>query len=298
MAEHRVTAVRSLEIGISDLAQSKAFYRDVWGLAVVHEDSESCYLRATGPEHHAIVLRQRPSRGLIAVNFAAADRAAVDALYRQVQAAGGSPLGAPGPFGGPGGGYGFAFRDVEGRELRVLSDVARHADAADANDRPRKLSHVVLNAGNADAATAFFIKGLGFRLSDQTKMMDFVRCNTDHHSIAFARDGHVTLNHTAWEMPNWDVLMYGAGRLKRNGYDVEWGLGRHGPGANIFVYFVEPDGYAVEYTTEVQQIDEATHRPGTPKDWERGPNLDRWGFAAPASPRMREAMHGASQSHA
>lgn len=295
----RVSAVRSFEVGVTDLAQSKAFYCDVWGLAAVHEDGDSCYLRATGPEHHALVLHRRPSLGLVAVNLAASDRAAVDALYGRVKDAGGSPLAAPAPYGGPGGGYGFAFRDREGRELRLLSDVKRHADAADVHDRPRKLSHVVLNSVNADAATAFYCGALGFRLSDQTQIMDFIRCNTDHHSIAFARDSATTFNHSAWELPNWDGLMYGAGRLKERGFNVEWGLGRHGPGANIYTYFVEPNGYAIEYTTEVQQIDEATHKPGTPKDWQRGPNrLDRWGFSPPPSERMRTAMHGAGQIHA
>lgn len=295
----RATAVRSFEIGVKDLAQSKTFYSEVWGLSVVHEDADSCALRATGPEHHAIVLHRRPELGLVRVNLAAADRDAVDDIHRQVKAAGGTLLGAPAPFAGPGGGYGFACRDIEGREIRVLAEVARHADVKDVHDRPRKLSHVVLNSVNADAATAFYSQAFGFRLSDQTQIMDFIRCNSDHHSIAFARDQATTFNHSAWEMPSWDGLMYGAGRLKEAGYAVEWGLGRHGPGANIYTYFVEPNGYAIEYTTEVQQIDEATHKPGTPKDWQRGPNrMDRWGFSPPPSERMRAAMHGAGQAHA
>ena len=78
---------------------------------------------------------------------------------------------------------------------------------------------------------------------------------------------------------------------------MEWGVGRHGPGANIFVYFVEPDGYAIEYTAEVEQIDERTHKPGTAEEWAHTKikRPDRWGFAAPPTPRMREAMHGAGQ---
>jgi catechol 2,3-dioxygenase-like lactoylglutathione lyase family enzyme len=295
----RVSAVSSYEIAVRDLAQSKKFYTDVWGLSVVHEDAQSCYLRTTGPAHHAIALHQRSELGLIRINFEAPDRAAVAAILDQVKAAGGTVQGNPAPFGGPGGGYGFTCCDKEGRELRVLSDMAHHKDTKDVADRPRKLSHVVLNSVDVDAARTFFCEALGFRLSDQTQIMDFIRCNTDHHSIAFARDSATSFNHSAWEMPTWDGLMYGAGRLKESGYNVEWGLGRHGPGANIYTYFVEPSGYAIEYTTEVQQIDEATHKVGTPKDWQRGPNrMDRWGFSPPPSERMRAAMHGAGQAHA
>ena len=297
MAETRVTAVRSYEIGVTDLARSIAFYRDVWGLAIVHQDGKSCHLRTTGAEHHAVVLHQQPNVGLIRVNLAAPDHATVDALYAQVGAKGGALLGAPAPYGGPGGGYGFALRDVDGREFRILSDVARHDDAAVQNDRPRKLSHVVVNSADIARATGFLRDALGFRLSDSTNHMNFLRCSTDHHSIAVAAEGSVTLNHTAWEMPSFDALMYGAGRLKENKYAVEWGIGRHGPGANIFVYFVEPDGYAIEYTAEVEQIDERTHKAGTAEDWQKTPikRPDRWGFSGPPSDRMRQAMHGAAQ---
>ena len=52
--------------------------------------------------------------------------------------------------------------------------------------------------------------------------------------------------------------MRGAGRMRKAGYNVEWGLGRHGPGNNVFTYFVEPNGFVTEYTTEVDQVDEAT----------------------------------------
>ncbi len=55
--------------------------------------------------------------------------------------------------------------------------------------------------------------------------------------------------------------MRGAGRLKTNGFNIEWGVGRHGPGDNVFTYFVEPNGFVVEYTTEVEQIDESTYMP-------------------------------------
>ncbi len=35
-------------------------------------------------------------------------------------------------------------------------------------------------------------------------------------------------------------------------------VGRHGPGNNVFSYFIEPNGFVAEYTTELDQIDEAT----------------------------------------
>ena len=67
-------------------------------------------------------------------------------------------------------------------------------------DRPIQLSHVVLNSKDADAAERFAVEKLGFRLSDRTKIMSFVRCNRTHHCIAYARGGLSSLHHIAFEM--------------------------------------------------------------------------------------------------
>lgn len=292
-----IARLRSLELGVTDLARSVEFYRDVWALAVVAEEDGVCCLRATGPDHHVVTLRERPQPALLATEFVAADSGVVDRLHAALVRTGTQVLGTPQPRRAPGGGYGFAFRDPEARELRVFSDVATHADARPAPDRPFKLSHVVLNAKDADREGAFLVDALGFRLSDRTAMMDFYRCNADHHSVALVRTGNVSLNHIAFEMPDWNAVMRGAGRLKEAGFAVEWGIGRHGPGDNVFSYFIDPNGFVVEYTAEVQQIDELLHRPGTPQEWERPANrLDQWGFAGAPNERVRAAMHGAGQA--
>ena len=38
---------------------------------------------------------------------------------------------------------------------------------------------------------------------------------------------------------------------------IEWGVGRHGPGNNVFAYFIGPVGIVVEYTAEVLQVDDS-----------------------------------------
>ena len=45
---------------------------------------------------------------------------------------------------------------------------------------------------------------------------------------------------------------------------IEWGPGRHGPGDNAFNYFIDPFGVVIEYTAEVEQIDDSYRvaRPG------------------------------------
>jgi catechol 2,3-dioxygenase-like lactoylglutathione lyase family enzyme len=297
-----VTGLRSVEFGVANMERSLAFYEDVWQLAPLERDGDAHYFRATGPEHHVVVLRPRDVPGLIRANFAAADRAAVDGLHDRIVKAGGKPLSEPRAIDEPGGGYGFTLRDLEGRELRVLCEVATHRDAGEIHDRPYKLSHLVVNAADTDGSTAFFREALGFRLRDQTAAMDFLGCNPDHHSVAITRRGNVSLNHVAFEVPSLDALMRGSARVRRSGFGIEWGVGRHGPGNNIFAYFLDPNELAVEYTTAIEQVDDATYKPRTAKDWKppiQG-NPDYWGFAEPPSPRFEKATsgHAAMPAHA
>jgi catechol 2,3-dioxygenase len=282
-----------IEFGVPDVAAAARFYGETWGLGAAGGGRDAAYLRATGAAHPIVALRRAPAPELRGVVLAASDKATVDALHARALGHGATVLAVPGPLGGPGDPYGFAFADTEGRRF-VISCTGENGGGADATDRPRKLSHVVLNCRAAERATEFFVDLLGFRLSDRTVMMDFIRCNADHHSIAFVRTGRSGLNHVAFEMPSFDALMRGTGRMKDAGFAVEWGVGRHGPGNNIFNYFIDPHGFVIEYTSDVEQIvDEAAHRVGTPADWKWPPGrVDRWGFADPPSARLRAAMDG------
>jgi hypothetical protein len=40
--------------------------------------------------------------------------------------------------------------------------------------------------------------------------------------------------------------------------DVQWGPGRHTAGDNAFAYFLTPAGYVVEYTADLEEVDDAT----------------------------------------
>ena len=295
MSNSRVTGVRSIELGVRDLHRSAEFYTKVWALEEVSSDGDSIRFRATGGEHHVLTIRERPQASLLGVHFAAADRAAVDQLCAKAKGYGVALAGDPAPLdASDGGGYGFRFETPDGLPMSISSDSAQHTDIVLDRSRPTKISHVVLNSARTDDQVPFFIDVLGFRLSDSTHMMEFLRCSADHHSIAIFRNNGPSLNHVAYELPNIDGLMRGAGRVKRSGFDIEWGVGRHGPGSNVFSYFIEPNGFVAEYTTELDQLDDATHVPQDASYWQKiMPNPDRWGLAGPPSNRMRAAMSGA-----
>jgi catechol 2,3-dioxygenase len=294
MITARVTGLRSVELGVPDLDKSAAFYRDVWGLEDVVSNRDTLHMRGTGAEHHVLTLRARPKAAFLGVHFAAANHDAVNKLHDQAKAHGATITTAPAALvRDEGGGYGFAMRSPEGQPIFISSDVDRFDAGREDRSRPTKLTHVVLNATKTDAELAFFTEALGFRLSDSTDMMEFVRCTSDHHSLALVRTEGPSLNHMAYEMANIDGLMRGAGRMKKAGYNVEWGVGRHGPGNNVFSYFIEPNGFVTEYTAEVDQVDEATHVAHDPVYWRNLPGRpDRWNMVGPPSNRLKVAMGG------
>jgi catechol 2,3-dioxygenase-like lactoylglutathione lyase family enzyme len=295
MTNARVTGVRSIELGVRDLHKSAEFYSKVWALEEIGAEGDSIRFRATGGEHHVLTIRERPKPALLGVHFSASDRGVVDALCAKAKGYGVDGVGQVGPLpASAGGGYGFSFRTPDGLPMSIASDIEQHPDVALDRSRPTKISHVVLNSARTDDQVPFFIDVLGFKLSDSTQMMEFLRCSADHHSIAIFRNNGPSLNHVAYELPNIDGLMRGTGRLMENGFDIAWGVGRHGPGSNVFSYFIEPNGFVAEYTTELDQIDDATHVPQDADYWRKVmPKPDRWGTAGAPSNRMRAAMSGA-----
>lgn len=289
MATPCPTGMRSVDIGVPDVRANARFYADIWRLQPVAERNGSVYLRGSGAYHHIFALHPRQQVELLRIDLAAASRADVDAMHARVKRCGASALEAPGPVHEPGGGYGFAFKDPEGRVFRVIADDERHDAAGPAPDRPMKITHVVLNSPDIERAAAFLVEGLGFKVSDRS-VLTFVRCNSDHHNFAFHPGEASTLHHIAFEMPDIDSVMRGAGRMRDAGYPIEWGIGRHGPGNNVFAYFVGPDDVVIEYTTGVERVDDST-RVGSPGDWiyPEG-RTDLSGVTPPPSARIKAAQ--------
>ena len=286
-----ITHVRHIALNCGAFDECLDYYAGPWGLERLSDsDDRTAVLRATGPEHHVLELHRSDSNSIDHLSLGLADDRAVDAAATGLGAAGVTLLNEPAAVDRPGGGYGFRIADPEGRivELSACTDAV---PAGLVQPTPVKIAHIVLNTADIESLSAWWCEVLGFRVSDWSeRQMVFLRCNSDHHSIAFNRAEWASLNHVAYEVPSLDAFMSSIGRLKRAGHDVGWGPGRHGPGNNAFGYFVDPAGTVPEVTAEVQQVDEATW---VPRIWPRTPELsDRWGTAGPPPAEMRQHMAG------
>lgn len=287
----RLRHLRYVELRTPAFAEAAGFYEDVWGLETVESDTGARWLRGTSDEHHVLHLTEHERVGLGRIAFAVGTPAEVDEAARRLQARGIVPVHGPGPLEQAGGGYGVRFTDPEGRLVEISADV--HAVVPRGRDGavPVGVTHAVLNTTDIDAAVAFYCDVLGLRVSDWSEhQMAFLRCNADHHCIAFNQAEWTSLNHVAYEMTSVDHFMRGLGRLRHHGITPQWGPGRHGPGNNTFSYFTDPSGLVCEYTSEVAQIVEDAW---IAKVWRRVPELsDLWGTAGPPSKEIRCHMAG------
>ncbi len=290
MAPSPISRLRSVALGVTDLAGAEKFFVEVWRLAVSDRSGEAVYLRATGKDHHVLSLHKSDKTALRNVTLRATSADDLQRLEAATKAASGTVVSPIGPIAEPCGGTGLTIRDPHGRLIRIVHGDRLVAETAGDGDRPVRLAHVVLNSRDVPASQKFLADGLGFKLIDRTRIMAFMNCNSDHHTIAFADADNDALNHIAFLMPDLESVMRGGGRLKDAGFPIEWGPGRHGPGNNAFNYFVGPEGIVVEYTAEVEQVDDR-YAVGTPDKWgwPQG-RFDHWGISGPPSARLKEAQ--------
>jgi catechol 2,3-dioxygenase-like lactoylglutathione lyase family enzyme len=273
-----VSEIRYVAYGVPDFESERTFYRDKWGLREVKADGQSAHFAAAGSDELYVVrLRKSPVKRVDVISLAAPDRVSVDQLFERVKAAKCQIIFSPRALDAFGGGYGFRFFSPDGLSFEISSDVARGTlhPIAPHSAVPEKISHIVLHSPKHKALTEFFITVLGFQLSDWLgDFMSFLRCNEWHHRIAVL-PGPPCLNHVAYDMTSVDEMLRGVGKLKRLQTEILWGPGRHTAGNNTFSYFATPNGFAVEYTADLERVTE---------DWKPTVHvpsptvMDQWGI--------------------
>jgi catechol 2,3-dioxygenase-like lactoylglutathione lyase family enzyme len=287
-----VCALRSVALNVPDLAAAEQFYTRVWHLAVADRAPGVLYLRGSGNDHHLLALHQGGGVPQVRqVTLRARSAQALEAIAAATGPAGGLVEQAPADAGDPAGGRTLFIRDADGRRFAIVhGDTQRDADEPPPRDQPVRLAHAVLNAHDIASAQRFLERALGFVLADRTRIMAFMNCDADHHSLALGDTDNDALNHIAFLMPTVDAVMRGGGRMRDAGHPICWGPGRHGPGNNAFNYFIDPFGIVVEYTAEVEQISD-DYRVGSPADWTwPAGRVDQWGIGTLPGEALKAAQ--------
>ncbi|CAD6543166.1 VOC family protein [Paraburkholderia metrosideri] len=134
---------------------------------------------------------------------------------------------------------------------------------------PRTLSHVVLFVPDAAKAEAFYVKRLGFKVTDHFDGVGpFLRPQgtLDHHTLFLIETPPFLkgCEHFTFHMGGPTEVMQAGTRFVEKGYESFWGPGRHRFGSNWFWYFNSPLGCHVEYDADMDLHDDtwdARHAP-------------------------------------
>ncbi|MEU9547270.1 MULTISPECIES: VOC family protein [Streptomyces] len=289
-----LTRVRHVGLGVPDFRKTVEFYRTAWRLQVVDEDSDVVFFgTAAHPEAYVLRVRKDSEKRLDLISFAVDSAEDVDALAERLGTADVPLVREPDRLDTPGGGYGFRFFDPDGRLIEVSSDVEErpYRELEPGESIPQKLSHVVVNSTDILKTKRFYEEHLGFRLSDWLEdRVCFMRVRKDHHILGIAGGPHTSVNHVSFEMRGLDEFMRGTGRLIRGGHDLLWGPGRHSAGDNTFSYFSDPMGNVVEYTTDLELIEDDDN--WKPRTFTTQPEVaDQWGTAGPFEPLLEPMLN-------
>ncbi|ABK71883.1 VOC family protein [Mycolicibacterium smegmatis] len=290
MALHRLD---SIVLGVPDLAAAATFYED-FGL-IPHDGHR--FASTEGGVQLELVHSAR--RRLVSARFAVDDDDDLQRAARELRRSEfAAVLPEPGRL--------HTVEPTTGAEIELITaprlDQAPYAappvNAPGRNDRvdaraagimitdrvrPRRLGHIVIGSPDYETAYAFFVSGLGFKVSDLVKGHGaFLRCSTDHHNVLLQRAPVPFLHHSSWQVDDVDAIGRGAMALLEDHPERHvWGLGRHYAGSNFFWYFKDPANNFAEYHSDMDCIvDDALW---TPEELEGARGLYQWGPPPPAS---------------
>jgi catechol 2,3-dioxygenase-like lactoylglutathione lyase family enzyme len=177
-------------------------------------------------------------------------------------------------------GFGIGFRKSAAAPSSVTAKAERMNKPFDPprSASPTRIGHVVYNIPKAgqEKAAEFYMKRLQFRMTDHTgDLGDFLRCNGshDHHNLFFLTlPNHASFNHVAFEVRDFDEIIFGGKNMRQKGWTPFSPPGRHILGSNLFWYFDNPCGGKVEYFADMDVMDDEFKT----RHWEKSPGIAMW----------------------
>jgi catechol 2,3-dioxygenase-like lactoylglutathione lyase family enzyme len=146
---------------------------------------------------------------------------------------------------------------------------------------PARLQHLALRTPRLDDMVAFY-ESLGFVVSDRVRdeagalRACFLRTDAEHHALALFGAAEARFDHLSCETRDTAAVIAWADRMAANGIPIHWGVGRHGPGNDVFFMVKDPDGNLAEISADLEVCD-ASRPAGTWRHEQRTLNL--WGSA-------------------
>ncbi len=201
-----------------------------------------------------VLVTQGTANRVAFVGYAFPDAAALSDQRAAVAARGVALLANPSPLFDEGA---FAVRDPDGNQvvfgIRPLETVA-------SEPLPGRLQHAVFRTTRLDEMVDFYEQKLRFIPSDKVRDGEgvmracFLRTDIEHHALAIFRSPETRLDHFSFETTDWEHIRRWADDFSVKRVPIFWGVGRHGPGNDLFFMVKDPDDNLVEISAEIEQV--------------------------------------------
>lgn len=126
---------------------------------------------------------------------------------------------------------------------------------------PTDIDHVALVSPDIEREARFLEKVIGFRVSDAKVTKGewdnaFIRFGLHHHDISlFSGAAENKLDHVAWAANDLGHMQLFADKLAQHAYQLSQPITKHGPGANVAMYFYEPGTHRFELNTGMATVE-------------------------------------------
>lgn len=287
-----IVRLSHVDLHVTDLEWSRAYYVDMLGLQVTHEGNGSLYLRAMEERgHHSVVLRQAEAASVGVLGFKVFEEEDLDRAAHWFAAKGLPIAWTERPFTG----RVLTTRDPWGAPLEFYARMDRlppihQKYALYKGVKPLRIDHFNLFSPNVDAAVAFYGE-MGFRVTEYTEdeatgrlWAAWTHRKGGVHDIAFTNGTGPRLHHLAFWVPTPLNIIDLLDLMSTTGYlpNIERGPGRHGISNAFFLYIRDRDGHRTEiYCSDYQTVDPDLE----PIRWDlKDPQRQTlWGAPAPRS---------------
>ncbi len=290
--DFNIVRLSHVELVVTDLAKSKAFYADTLGLQVTGETATQLYMRAMEERgHHCIILTKGEKAEVRVLGFKVYAEQDLDKAKIWFEAKGRKTA--------------WVKREHQGRTL-LTSDIhgipiefyasmeklpnIHQKYALYRGVKPLRIDHFNCFSESVDESVAFYNE-MGFRVTEYTEddaskklWAAWMHRKGGVHDMAFTNGKGPRLHHVAFWVPTPLNIIDLLDLMSTTGYlaNIERGPGRHGISNAFFLYIRDPDGHRIEiYCSDYLTVDPDLE----PIKWDlKDPQRQTlWGAPAPKS---------------
>ncbi len=286
----RVKSLHHVSFAVTNLAQTRRFAQD-FGLHTVSDDGQRLFMRTSGGDAWCYRAEQADARAFLGFGFAVESE---DDLAEAVERHGATPIRT---LDTPGGGLGVTLTSPAGLKIDLVTGI-RGEQAGDPapglrlnepGERSRlavpqshrelgpatlfRLGHIGLFLSDYAASAAWFETVLGMKRSDSlhpgnpaVTIVGFYRLDhgadwVDHHTLFLGQSDRTDAHHISFEVQDYEAQFRAHRWLEKQGWEPNWGVGRHPLGSHVFDVWFDPDRYRFETFSDTDVVN-CNHEPG------------------------------------